>query len=53
MFVLDMLSTYKVMVDYVRHQGEVVFEAEGECGRHCPIRLSETGETLQHKTFFF
>ncbi|KAM6940346.1 transmembrane protein 131-like [Xenentodon cancila] len=24
-------------------KGEVVFEAEGECGRHCPIRLSETG----------
>ncbi|CAL8330823.1 unnamed protein product [Lota lota] len=24
-------------------QGEVVFEAEGECGRPCPIRLSEAG----------
>lgn len=24
-------------------QGEVVFEAEQECGRPCPLRLSETG----------
>ncbi|XP_072240894.1 transmembrane protein 131-like [Leuresthes tenuis] len=24
-------------------RGEVVFEAERECGRHCPLRLSETG----------
>eukprot|EP00064_Thunnus_orientalis_P009864 superscaffoldBa00001278_g9890 len=24
-------------------QGEVVFEAERECGRPCPLRLSETG----------
>ncbi|KAM7394502.1 hypothetical protein PAMP_021301 [Pampus punctatissimus] len=26
-------------------QGEVVFEAERECGRPCPIRLSETGHS--------
>ncbi|XP_018558740.1 transmembrane protein 131-like [Lates calcarifer] len=26
-------------------QGEVVFEAERECGRPCPLRLSETGRS--------
>ncbi|XP_030592593.1 transmembrane protein 131-like isoform X3 [Archocentrus centrarchus] len=26
-------------------QGEVVFEAERECGRPCPLRLSETGHS--------
>ncbi|XP_078119889.1 transmembrane protein 131-like isoform X1 [Sander vitreus] len=26
-------------------QGEVVFEAEQECGRPCPLRLSETGRS--------
>lgn len=26
-------------------QGNVVFEADGECGRPCPLRLSESGET--------
>lgn len=26
----------------------MVFEAERECGRPCPLRLSETGETRHH-----
>uniref|UniRef100_A0A3P9M970 Transmembrane 131 like n=1 Tax=Oryzias latipes TaxID=8090 RepID=A0A3P9M970_ORYLA len=26
-------------------KGEVVFEAEGECGHHCPLRLSEKGHS--------
>lgn len=30
-------------------QGEVVFEVEQECGRPCPLRLSETGEAWQLK----
>ncbi|XP_060912178.1 transmembrane protein 131-like isoform X1 [Labrus mixtus] len=31
-------------------QGEVVFEAERECGRPCPLRLSETGRSEWQQT---
>lgn len=30
-----------------------MFEAERECGRPCPLRLSETGKTSLFLSFFF
>lgn len=33
----------------VSQQGEALFEAERECGRSCPLRLSKTGETWFQK----
>lgn len=47
---LDQGAAYKIRCGnwwlcLFSQDGEVVFEAERECGRPCPLRLSETGET--------
>ncbi|XP_071244420.1 transmembrane protein 131-like isoform X2 [Salvelinus alpinus] len=42
----DLCLTLKLPLHFhstLAKQGDVVFEADGECGRPCPLRLSESG----------